>query len=270
MSRGTRQSTLPSSRTERRTQIADGALPRRQSDDEVTIWWSNLSETQANFGLQANLLSDEDLLRAGRMSNSNVRDRWITGRATLRSILSVYLGIPERAISIAYEALGKPQVKNRGTFRFNLSHSADLAALAVTWKKRVGIDILRIRDNININDLAPWTFAENDLNAWRRLPEDEQRLSFLRSWVRKEAYLKGQGFGLTHSMRDLQVIESSTGCCMQIVNTRSGAPDRRWRIHDLTSPEPGFVAAVAVDGKVSSLISRRWPDGSICATWTEK
>ena len=270
MNRGILRSTIPSSSTEHRTQSSDHAMLARKYDDEITIWWSSLSETQACLGLQVNLLSDEELLRAGRMSNPMLRDRWITGRATLRSILSVYLGIQARAIPITYEPLGKPQVVNRGTVRFNLSHSADLAALAVTWKKPVGIDILRVRDNTNIDDLAPWTFSEDDHNAWLRLPEAEQRLCFLRPWVRKEAYLKGRGPGLTYSMRDLQVFASSTGCSMQIMNTRSGAPDRRWRIFDLTPPEPGFVAAVAVDGKVSSLISRSWPDDSIRATWTEK
>jgi phosphopantetheinyl transferase len=62
--------------------------------------------------------------------------------------------------------MGKPKLGSLSPVRFNLSHSADLAAFAVSWRKPVGIDIQRQRDDTLMIDLAPWTFSEKAYRDW--------------------------------------------------------------------------------------------------------
>lgn len=235
--------------------------------NEVTIWWANLSEPQLRLSAQSHLLSPDERHRAGRMLSATARDRWVAGRASLRSILAGYLGLRAVAIPITYAALGKPELGSLSPVRFNLSHSAELAAFAIAWRKQVGIDVQRLRDDDLMNDLAPWTFTENDYHAWLTLPIFQRRVSFLRTWVRKEAYLKGRGVGLAYPLRDLTIVKSATAGAIEIVDKHAGDAAQNWRVFDLDAPHPGYVAALAIDGEVSSLVQRGWPDGSVHTIW---
>ncbi len=235
--------------------------------EEITIWWADLNQTQSQLGLQDHLLSHDELCRAAKMKSARARDRWITGRVSLRSILSGYLGVQALAVPITYGAMGKPKLGNLSPVRFNLSHSADLAAFAVSWRKPVGIDIQRQRDDKLMIDLAPWTFSEDAYRAWLKFSEPDRRKSFARTWVRKEAYLKGRGMGLVHPMRDLEIVESQTAGAVQIVDKHNDVADDNWRIFDVHTPDAEFVASLAVEGGISSLISRKWPGGSVQTTW---
>jgi len=235
--------------------------------DEVTIWWADLSETQERLGNQAHLLTNDELRRAEWMMGQTSRDRWITGRASLRSILSGYLGLQALAVPITYGALGKPELAGLSPVRFNLSHSANLAAFAVAWRKPVGIDIQRLRNDSTMTDMAEWTLSEDAYQQWLRLPEKERRVAFTRTWVRKEAYLKGRGLGLVYPMKDLEIFAPSSGGGIQIVDRHDERHGEDWRIFDLATPTPGFVAALAVRGEVSSLVARGWPDGSVRTAW---
>lgn len=235
--------------------------------NEVTVWWANLSEARLRLGPQSHLLSPDERRRAATMLNGNTRDRWIAGRASLRSILAGYLGLHAVAIPITYAALGKPELGSLSPVRFNLSHSAELAAFAIAWRKQVGIDVQRLRDDDLMHDLAPWTFAEDDYNTWLTLPTLQRRVSFLRTWVRKEAYLKGRGVGLAYPLRDLTIVTSTTAGAVEIVDKHAGDAAQNWRVFDLDAPHPGYVAALAIDGEVSSLVQRGWPDGSVHTIW---
>ncbi len=260
---------VPAARIEQRTSTWDSRASSQVRRDEVTIWWASMRDTQSRLGLQAHLLSSDELRRAGWMPTPDARERWITGRASLRAILSGYLGIQALAVPISYGAMGKPELGSLSPVRFNLSHSADLAAFAVTWRKPVGIDVQRLRNDDLMADLAPWTFSDEAYEAWLTLPEPERRLSFARTWVRKEAYLKGRGMGLVRPLRELNVVESPADGALHIVDKYADQAAGQWRIFDLATPESGFVAALAVEGRVSSLISRGWPDGSVRATWRQ-
>lgn len=238
--------------------------------NEVTIWWADLTMAQSRLGRPSDLLPPDERRRADWMLDPEARNRWMTGRASLRTILSGYLGLEALAVPIRYGALGKPEVGNLSPVRFNLSSSRDLVAIAVAWRKPLGIDVQYLRDDVEINELAEWTFSEDAYSAWLRLPESERRISFARTWARKEAYLKGRGVGLTHPLRDLSIVESHTPGAVAVTDKHLGGIDQQWRVFDLSTPDPRFTAALAVGGDVSGLISRGWPDGSVKTTWRQR
>src|SRR5689334_24773529 len=69
-------------------------------------------------------------------------EREEAGRA-VREIVAAYLEASPDAIRIVTGEHGKPELAD-GTLRFNLSHSGDLALVAVARERDVGVDVERI------------------------------------------------------------------------------------------------------------------------------
>src|SRR5207344_1775045 len=94
-----------------------------------------LDRTPEESRRAAAVLSAEELARSTRFRYDQDRDRFIVGRATLRRLLAGYLGGHPAAIDIEPGRFDKPGLAGRfaaSRLRFNLSHSAGLAAFAFT------------------------------------------------------------------------------------------------------------------------------------------
>ena len=97
------------------------------------------------------------------------------------------------------ESNGKPFFEDYPNFHFNISHSEDLIAVAVS-KTSVGVDIEILRD-VNL-DIAGRFFAKKETRT------TQTSRDFLYVWTRKEALLKRTGEGLK-GIREAQVLENS-------------------------------------------------------------
>ena len=68
---------------------------------------------------------------------------------------------------------------------FNMAHSGELAAYAIALQRQVGIDVERVRADLNIESLVDRYFTPFEARAIRRGAED-RRLTFFRiGFVRK-------------------------------------------------------------------------------------
>jgi 4'-phosphopantetheinyl transferase len=77
-------------------------------------------------------------------------------RSAVRFLLSRYLGIPAAEIRFEYQPNGKPEPAEQQSprrLRFNVSHSAGLALIAASADHRLGIDIEKIRVDVDITTL---------------------------------------------------------------------------------------------------------------------
>ena len=82
---------------------------------------------------------------------------------------------------------GKPYLQDYPDFHFNISHSGEFTALALS-DSQVGVDIEKLRDiNLKIAD----RYFTDDEKAYVK-----DNKSFFYIWTRKEAYLKMTGEGL--------------------------------------------------------------------------
>src|ERR1051325_7471241 len=83
-------------------------------------------------------LSADELVRAARWQRQQDRDRFVRGRAWLRRTLAAYLEAAPASLTFELGAHGKPQLPppHHG-LQFNLSHSDDVALLAVSRAGRV-------------------------------------------------------------------------------------------------------------------------------------
>jgi 4'-phosphopantetheinyl transferase len=143
------------------------------------------------------VLSQEETLRARRFVYPQDRDRYVRAHAAMRTLLSGYTGIDAARIIFATLAYGKPQIEcDSGTqpIHFNLTHSASIAALAVSRDYDLGIDLEQVQpiDPEIAND----HFSPSELLTLNSLPPALWLSGFYRCWTSKEALLKGEGMGL--------------------------------------------------------------------------
>jgi len=73
---------------------------------------------------------------------------------------------------------------------FNLSHANELALIAVTRNRAIGVDIEFIRPDFASEEIAERFFSRPEVSALRALPADMQSEAFFNCWTRKEAYIK--------------------------------------------------------------------------------
>jgi 4'-phosphopantetheinyl transferase len=123
--------------------------------------------------------------------------------------------MPPRDVGLDYGSDGKPFCTTQPPewqLCFNLSHSEDAAALAVSNGFEIGIDIELARP---IGEDVPLeVFSNLEREQFVALPDVEQQQVFLESWARKEACLKALGTGFmlppTHFEFDLCIRGDTT------------------------------------------------------------
>ncbi|HEU5252380.1 MAG TPA: 4'-phosphopantetheinyl transferase superfamily protein [Solirubrobacterales bacterium] len=151
----------------------------------------------------------------------------------LGRILATHL--PEgAAIELVSGEHGKPRLASGG-LEFNLSHSGDLALVAVSAEHAVGVDIEKVEADRDPVALAERALCDEDVLAVREAAPAERDLVFHQRWARHEARLKCLGVGIFRE---------------SLVETASLA------VRDLEVPS-GYVAALAVNAPRLPPL-RRW------------
>ncbi len=189
--------------------------------------------------LLSQFLSDDERERAARFRFPHLRERFRNGRGMLRHVLSVTTGAPPAQLQFTYSDKGKPSLPDFPRLQFNVSHSGDLWACAVSDTTWLGLDIERIRPMPDCDAIARRFFAPSELLALNAFSEGERAAAFFRCWTRKEAYIKALGDGLS---RDLA---SFTVSCAdeEFSSVRDLVTFERWRLQSF-APAPGYAGAL--------------------------
>jgi 4'-phosphopantetheinyl transferase len=155
---------------------------------------------------QANSLLDEkEHARANRYHFERHRRRFTTARSMLRLILSRYLDEEASQLRFSYSAHGKPEIMNHPqAIEFNLSHSQELALLAVGQQFPLGID-LEFFSARPYDDIAKHLFSQQELQSFLRLPSQQKPQAFFHIWAQKEAFIKACGLGLAYPTQSFDV-----------------------------------------------------------------
>lgn len=238
------------------------------ADDEVRVWIVGLdegilgdSESDADAlepGPELAILSEDEHARAARFVRARERRRFARCRAALRQILGELLDQPPGSLRFRARAAGKPELDPAASagpeaarlisLRFNVSHSADLAVIAVAVGREVGVDVERMKAVGESERIVASFFTPDENAAFAAIPESERPVAFLRGWTRKEAVLKAFGSGIAGL-----AARHETGFGRGELPARfepAGPSHRvdRWALWE-AAPRPGFVAALAVDAE---------------------
>lgn len=235
--------------------------PLTLSHDDVHVWLISLCLPAASVETLNRTLSRDERERVNRFHFQKDREQSIVGRGALRTILGSYLGAAPVQLSFCYNANGKPTViqePGADAVRFNLSHSHEIALIGIARGREIGVDVERIRPVLADWQIARRFFSPREAADLRSLPADVRTEAFFSCWTRKEAYLKARGEGLSCPLDQFDV-SLIPGAPPALLSTR-GDPSEvsRWSLQAL-APAPGYVAAIAVEGKSWRLKCYAWP-----------
>ena len=229
----------------------------RLEDDEVHVWRISLSSIDPRRAWES--LSGEERRRAARHRFAVHRTRFVAGRAALREVLSVYLDVSPSKVPLVVGEGGKPRLADDGELDFNLAHSEDVALVAVTRGRAVGVDVERLRRGVPYERLARRFFAPGEAEALRRVPARLRPAAFFACWTRKEAWLKASGHGLERGLPSAlpRFTVSVEPHPSSLLVTLPDRPEEsgRWSLVDVRVGS-GYAGALAVEGSLRTRFYR--------------
>jgi 4'-phosphopantetheinyl transferase len=215
------------------------------SVQEVHVWQWDLDVHNGDLDGYWETLSTQERKRADQFVFDKHRHRFVAGRGELRWILSRYLALPAREIMLDYGSEGKPFCTSQPqgwALCFNLSHSENTAALAISCGFEVGIDIEHMRP---IEESMPLqVFSARERAQFDAFAQAQQQAVFFETWARKEACLKALGTGFILPPEHFEFDLSSHGDTTPRFVGGEAQEAAHWRVRALRS-SPACAAAVA-------------------------
>jgi len=233
------------------------------ASDEVHVWRARLDQEGPLVHNLLQTLSADERSRAAQFHFDQDRERFVTARGQLRHILSRYLHMDANQLRFCYSPYGKPSLvmmHEKGRLSFSVSHSCRLALYAVARGRRVGIDLERIRVDFEYEEIAKRFFAPGENGVLHSLPAGEKKAkAFFDCWVRKEAYVKARGEGLSLPLNRFDVSLAPGEPAKMLRNRRDPQEVSRWSLQEIVL-NAGFAAALAVEGHNGRLTCWECPD----------
>jgi 4'-phosphopantetheinyl transferase len=221
---------------------------------EIHVWKVALTPQETSPGYLERLLSWEEKQRSDQFLFDHLRQRYIITHSALRVVLAGYFGKSPETLQFGHGRFGKPfLVDPPGALAFNLSHCEDLALIAVTASKAVGIDVEKVRHLQYLDSILNRFFNAEERQYIRYAPEDEQFGPFFMLWTRREATAKALGLNLQVALTDIQIPLFSWGGSI-VVSDFGGAraadntPAVSWCVQDLKLDKE-HCGAVCVAGE---------------------
>lgn len=206
--------------------------------------------------------------RAARFHFEADRVRYVIARGLLRELLARYSCSEPGALRFVYGEHGKPALRDAGAgeLEFNVSHSGDWVMIGVARGSAVGVDVERIRPVSDLDAIVARRFTAAEAARILDLPQPDRTVAFFTCWTRKEACLKAFGSGLSASLDRFEVSERLEDPAP--LRSVAGVPHHvaDWSLWSLV-PEPGYLAAVAVQSADFTLIARKWTGSDGVAAW---
>lgn len=233
----------------------------------VHVWTAELPLLEPYSSRLEGVLDRAERERAERFRFERDRARFILSHGWIRILLGRYLRRAPAGVELGVSEFGKPFVQgdsSESSLQFSLSHSGELATLAVARGRCLGVDIEKVRPERATLEIAARFFSREEAEALRALAPESRVEAFFRCWTRKEAYVKARGEGLS---RRLDRFSVSLGV-EEFPSLRPSAPGDEeslgWSLRDLTPPS-GYAAAIAAEGSGWPLLRFRPSAGLIPA-----
>jgi 4'-phosphopantetheinyl transferase len=142
---------------------------------------------------------------------------------------------------------GKPsltrELRGQPTVTFNISHAHGRALIVVSKGQEVGVDLERIRPDVEVAKLSERYFAPPEHATIMQSTQEQRAARFFRYWVAKEAVLKAQGIGL-QALSQCEILLGADGVGAEIRVPVDYPLQINWKIRFLNCGE-GWEAAVA-------------------------
>jgi 4'-phosphopantetheinyl transferase len=218
----------------------------------LAIWFTRTADATAapvRAACDAVLSADEQADVARRVFERHQHEYRVT-RALCRGVLARYLGQPPAALRFRRTAYGRPELDPPTPYRFNLTNTVDLVAIAVSDEGEIGIDTEPTARADTIFDVAATVFTPAERTGMATLSLAARRERALALWTLKEAYMKARGLGFSLPVESFE-IRFGAGPSLCVL---APPPDA-----SLTDPDPSrwILETHAIDDHVLAICRER-------------
>ena len=137
--------------------------------------------------------------RISAIRNPTRRSESLAALTALSELIRISFG--DVNLEILRDKNGKPYFKN-SDISFSLSHSGDISVAALCDEKYnlIGVDVEKIADRANIEELSQRFFSSDEKQEF--IKRGKAQKAFFDIWTKKEAYAKMTGEGLASVLGD--------------------------------------------------------------------
>jgi 4'-phosphopantetheinyl transferase len=224
------------------------------SEDQIDVWFADLDIASTQKANLYDLLSPDERDRASKLRAVFNRDRFITSRGILRTILGRYLFVAPHALSFSYGPYGKPSLPEPG-LHFNLSHSHGRALFAFSSTSPLGVDLELVRPLPDLLQVGAAIFSLAEAKKFESISPQDQPTSFFKCWTRKEALIKALGTGLSYPLDQFSVSFDEPARLLSADDDRTRLS--HWHLYHL-EPEPHYFAAIATQQTKAEITLHRY------------
>ncbi len=207
----------------------------------LDIWHGDILPTEPEEHNYYELLNDDEKQKSATFTRVEVQKKYIKTHGVLRKVLGDYLKTHPQEINIKTGEHGKPFVDDE--LFFNLTHTGNRFAIAVSNCGEVGIDLEHYRERNNLQGLVEKCFSKQENDYWQGLSKEQKIIMFYRFWVRKEAFVKAVGRGIALGLDQCGISPQDQSRFLTLPKEYGVVED--WKIVDITLEE-GDVCAVVI------------------------
>lgn len=190
-------------------------------------------------------LSPDELERADLFVHPGARDRYVAGRAALRTIASQCgCGAPAD-VEIEYGPAGKPELAAAPRLGVNVSHTGDVVVVAAIAGAPVGVDVEASSREVRARAIAGRFFDPSEAEHLAALTGRDATDWFVACWTAKEAVGKAIGCDLGEILRAV-VVDARPGAPIALRRAPGGPPPSSWSLHQLALIRGRETVTVAV------------------------
>ncbi|MCX7115912.1 MAG: 4'-phosphopantetheinyl transferase superfamily protein [Gammaproteobacteria bacterium] len=216
--------------------------PYSLSPSHIDVWRIAL-EPSCPFEHQLNWLNAEELERFRRFYFPQHRRRFAQARLAVKTILARYLNCLPSTLYFQYQTYGKPEFAHTSQIKFNISHSQDVALLAVGQQQTLGIDIEQFSCRPFLG-IAAHFFSPTEQAYLQHSPPALLALRFFSIWSRKEALIKANGFGINYPTQSIDLLKTGP--------FHDPLHDQSWSMLTFF-PQPAFAASLCYHPSIETI-----------------
>jgi len=200
-------------------EIHTWAFPTKASNDVVATF--------------ERVLVTEETDRASRFHFRHLYESFVIARGALRFLLGRYLNCSPAELRFIYGWRGKPALASASGIQFNMTHSGNLAVIALTLGREIGVDVEQIRPLSDMQHIADRFFCPEEASEIMSLPQTERDRAFFCCWTRKEAYIKATGDGLSTPLNNFRVTVRPNIPARFVHLEHNSNAAKAWTLHDI-------------------------------------
>ena len=199
------------------------------------VWAVDVAAEVPRLATHQATLTAEERERAARFHRDEDRHRFVVARSTRRELLAATLGVEPAALAFDDDRYGKPRLRP-GTAatlpHFNSSHSGRWVLHAIA-DVEVGVDVEQVRPDFARPDDFLWVLSLEERAFVQAAAPTLRAAALATVWVRKEAYVKALGEGLSRSLPEIGIAADAKSEPSLSYDRNPGGYGRRWSFTDL-------------------------------------